>query len=148
MTHDASTRPAGCCALENCSKMPRKRRNKKDPVAQKLNFDDEEVGEAELPGDIRRPSPVSKSGTEQEGSGPEADAPPTASDSERPGDAALIPTDFAHRDRLRLARPGGLTDDDESPNRFLVSCVCVICLILVVQWIKSEGTYDLKKKKL
>ncbi|XP_038044981.1 ADP-ribosylation factor-like protein 6-interacting protein 6 [Patiria miniata] len=119
--------------------MPRKRRNK-DPVVQTLDFD-EETDEATKTGDSLKSDRIPESGKHphnlEGGTSPEAGGPPTAS--ERPGYTELIPTDFTHRDRLRFSWPGGLAEDDGSPHRFLVSCACLICLILVVQWIKTEG---------
>ncbi|XP_022096722.1 ADP-ribosylation factor-like protein 6-interacting protein 6 [Acanthaster planci] len=123
-------------------KMPRKRRNKKDPVVQKLNFD-KECEETTTIGGSFESDRISEGGASVEHEiwgcvpSPEAGGPPTAS--EQSGYAELIPTDFAHRDRFRFSWPYGLTEDDDSPNRFLVMCACLIVLILVVQWIKTEG---------
>ncbi|XP_071802864.1 uncharacterized protein [Asterias amurensis] len=129
--------------------MPRKRRNKKDPLAKKIDFDKE----PDVPSKIVNacgPNGTSPSENDQEVFGPEADAAlPTAS-SDPPSNAENVPTDFSHRDRWRFGRSYGVTaeeaDDDDSSRGFLVvlsTFVCLFFLIMLVQWIKTEGYHFL-----
>ena len=126
--------------------MPRKRRNKKDPLAKKIDFDKE----PDVPSKIVNacgPNGISPSENDQEVFGPEADAAlPTAS-SDPPSNAENVPTDFSHRDRWRFGRSYGVTaeeaDGGDSSRGFLVvlsTFVCLFFLIMLVQWIKTEGT--------